>query len=526
MKFSVNKITTSGNVENSVILFSDNGTINIENGVKMEGLKVTDALSENQNDVLAVYAKNSGKITINNLIGNKGDIDNPDIHVTGMEASNLSNDFRGIALMANNGDIEVKNTFIKVNSGVAGIASLNSGNIQTEGTSLYVDNSYAIYSDGTGKVLYENGQIILDGKSVAFDLELSNSPIELNNTEIRIVSNDVTAVNLKNLVNPLYISTLKDEIQDAMGTGVTITSDPGITKYKIASVDGGELHIDTDINKFDNIENSPGNYFYKRFLGQKMKIDVMGNVVKASIDSAYANEYFKGQVVGLEMNSSSSASGVSDTHINLASGSKIIADRIDNGAGAIGLYINFGEVNLENSSKIEVEKESNIVNSNGVGIYAVNGSIIKNSGDIEVAGDEAIGILGMAYREGSPSKPISNEFGSISGQGKVNIKNDGTIELDGLGGIGIYAYNNDPSNTSVNANTIVENTGVVKVGNSLPNSASIGIYGDKAIIKNTGIASVGDGGVGIYAKNESEITDLGTLKLGAEGVGVYGRCNI
>ena len=518
---SANKITTSGNVENSVVLFSDNGTINIENGVKMEGLKVTNALSENQNDVLAVYAKNGGKISINNLSANKGDMDNPDIHITGMESSNLSNDFRGIALMSNNGNIKVNNTFIKVNSGVTGIASLNSGKVETEETSLYVDNGYAIYSDGTGEVLYKGGKIILDGKSVAFDLELSNNPIKLTDTEIRIVSNDVTAVNLKNLITPLNISNLESEIKNAMGTRVTITSDPGITKYKIASVDGGELHIDKDINKFDNVENSPGNYFYKRFLGQKMKIDVANGIkVIASIDSTYADEYFKGQVVGLEMNSSSSASGVSDTHINLAPNSKVIANRTDAGKGAIGLYMNFGEVNLENTSKIEVEKENKVANPSGVGIYGVNGSIIKNSGDVEVAGNEAVGILGMAYREGSPSKPIVNEFGSISGQGKVNIKNDGTIKLDGLGGIGIYAYNNDPSDTSANTNTIVENTGVIKVGNSLSSSASIGIYGDKAIIKNTGIVSVGDGGVGVYAKNESKITDLGTLKLGADGVGV------
>lgn len=44
------------------------------------------------------------------------------------------------------------------------------------------------------------------------------------------------------------------------------------------------------------------------------------------------------------MNSSKSAGSLTDTQINLGTGSKITADRTDTGDGAIGLYINFGKL--------------------------------------------------------------------------------------------------------------------------------------------------------------------------------------
>ena len=69
--------------------------------------------------------------------------------------------------------------------------------------------------------------------------------------------------------------------------------------------------------------------------------------------------------------------------------------------------------------------------------------MVSNAGNIKVQGNQAIGILGMAYREDSSKVPIVNEFGSLAvGQGKANITNSSKITLDGKGSIGIYAYNN------------------------------------------------------------------------------------
>ncbi|BBA51194.1 putative autotransporter [Fusobacterium varium] len=517
----VGKVTTTGNTANTVVLFADNGNINVTDSVKLLGLKLTGATTGNQNNILAAYASNSGTITMNNS-GTIGTLSSPDIEVTGMELGDASGQYRGLALMADNGVINGKNNYIKVINGAAGVASINSGNIDITGSTVYVNNGYAVYSDGTGTVDLTNGKLVLDGNSVAFDLDFSlTNPLTLTGSEIHVVSDDVTAVNLKNVSAALSVNSLKSSIIAALGGTINITDD-GHDKYKIAAVDGGTLNIDTNIDKADPDPDSKGYFYYKRFLGQRLKLNVTSGVeVNAAIDTSDANSYFKGQVVGLEMNSSSSASGVSDTQINLANNSKVIADRTDNGAGAIGLYMNFGEIKLDAGSKVEVEKGANIVNNQAVGIYAVNGSKVNNAGTIEVGGDQSIGILGMAYREAPIGTVIVKEFGAgLTDQGKVNIINDKNITLNGVGTIGIYAHNNNTS--ASNNDTVVTNTinGVITVGSSDSSNAAVGIYGKKASISNLGKISVGDGGVAIYATEGSRITDLGILDLGADGVGV------
>ncbi|MDU1893016.1 MAG: hypothetical protein E6767_20250, partial [Dysgonomonas sp.] len=518
----VGKVTTTGNVANTVVLFADNGTINVTDSVKLLGLKLTGATTGNQNNILAAYASNSGTITMNNS-GTIGTLSSPDIEVTGMELGDASGQYRGLALMANNGVINGKNNYIKVTNGAAGVASINSGNIDITGSTIYVNNGYAVYSDGTGTVNLTNGKLVLDGNSVAFDLDFSlTNPLTLTGAEIHVVSDDVTAVNLKNVSTALSVNNLKNSIVTALGGTIIITDDGIHDKYKIAAVDGGTLNIDTNIDKADPDPDSKGYFYYKRFLGQRLKLNVLNSVeVNAAINSSEAASYFKGQVVGLEMNSSSSASGVSDTQINLAANSKVIADRTDSGAGAIGLYMNFGEIKLDAGSKVEVEKMANTVNDEAVGIYAVNGSKVNNAGTIEVGGNRSIGILGMAYREAPIGTVIINEFGAaLTDQGKVNIINDKNITLDGIGTIGIYAHNNKAS--GLNTDAVVTNTanGVITVGSSDNSNAAVGIYGKKATISNLGKISVGDGGVAIYATEGSRITDLGILDLGADGVGV------
>ena len=119
-----------------------------------------------------------------------------------------------------------------------------------------------------------------------------------------------------------------------------------------------------------------------------MTVDT-GITVTSSTNTAYATTYFNNQVVGLEMNSSKAATSATDAQINLLANSKVIADRTDAGAGAIGLYMNFGKVAIAAGAVVEVEKGTsggNIVNAGGVGVYAVNGSTVTNAGEITVAG--------------------------------------------------------------------------------------------------------------------------------------------
>ncbi|MDU1893112.1 MAG: hypothetical protein E6767_20740, partial [Dysgonomonas sp.] len=404
-------------------------------------------------------------------------------------------------------------------------------NIDLSGGTVEFDGSgYAVYSDGTGKIDLSGSTIILGGKSTAFDLDLGvTSPIKLDsNSKINVVSDEVVVFNLQN-VTGLSTNNLEGTITSALGTAIggeidldKLLEDSTATNYKTAAVDGGEIVIG-DLDKTgtgagsDTQAQKDGNFYYNRFLGQRLAGTATGSTISAVLNNTQASK-FNNQVVGLEMNSSKLAVSNTETGINLVN-STIIADRDGAGTGAIGAFINYGVVTIDGTSSIKVEKESNAANAQAVGIYAVNGSDVSNAGNIEVGGNQSIGILGMAYREDSNSIPIVNEFGSSAvDQGKVNIINTGNITLDGVGTIGIYADNNNSSGAVTD--TTVSNAGNIIIGDSNNSNAAVGIYGKKATISNTGNITTGTSGVAIYATEGSNITSLGTLTLGSDGVGV------
>ncbi|WP_373076863.1 autotransporter-associated N-terminal domain-containing protein [Fusobacterium varium] len=537
-------ITINGNVtagdntkkiENTVALYAkDSGTV-----INIAKDKLSLNLSGNST---GIFATNQGSIiadrtslTLSQPDGN-GNIPEPitpvDIYVEGKIQADGSTTGLGI-YTSDGGKISVKNTYVKVKDGSVGIASIGAGSKIdiTNGIVDYEGSGYAVYTSNGGTVDLTDGEIILRGKATALELDLStpsSNPITLTGAKIVVMSNDAVGVNLKN-IGTLNIGTLKEDIENKLGNGVDIVAGTDGTqvfdKYKIAAVDGGTLNINANMDKSDTNTSSTGFFYYRRFLGQRLNLNVLADIeVKSEINSSDAAAYFKGQVVGLEMNSSKSAASAADAQINLAAGSKVIADRTDAGAGAIGLYMNFGAVDLKAGSKIEVEKITsggNTSNDGAVGIYAVNGSTVSNAGDIEVGGNQSIGILGMAYREDSSKNIIVNEFGTggiFAEQGKVTIANTGNIALDGTGTIGIYADNNNT--VGAVTDTKVSNTGNITVGNSNDSAAAIGIYGKKATIANQGNITVGSGGVAIYAAEGSNVTKLGTLNLGSDGIGV------
>ncbi|WP_289102791.1 autotransporter-associated N-terminal domain-containing protein, partial [uncultured Fusobacterium sp.] len=548
--------------KNNQIAIAQNGKT-----ITMKGDVIAGKDTKKIEDTVAIYAKNSGTV-INiekdklslNLSGNStglfatnqgsiitdrtsltlsqpdanGNISEPtipaNIYVEGKIQTDGSTSGLGI-YASDGGKISVKNTYVKVKDGTVGaVATGSNSNIDLSGGIVdYSGDGYAVYTSNGGTVNLSNGEIILRGKATGLELDLStpsSNPITLTGAKIVVMSNDAVGVNLKN-IGTLNIGTLKTDIENKLG-GVNIVAGTNGTqvfdKYKIAAVDGGILNINANMDKTDTSTTSPGFFYYRRFLGQRLKLNVLNGVeVKSEINSSDASTYFKGQVVGLEMNSSKAAGSATDAQINLAAGSKVIADRTDAGAGAIGLYMNFGKIDIAAGAKVEVEKGANTVNDKAIGVYAVNGSTVSNAGDIEVKGNQAIGILGMAYREQPAGTPIVNEFGAggiFAEQGKINIVNNKYIGLGGTGTIGIYAYNNNVAGTKADSKVSNDANGIIDVGSSTATNAAIGIYGDKTTISNLGIISVGNNGIAIYAKNNSEIKALGTLNLGADGIGV------
>lgn len=526
------KITGKVTVDSvdSVSIYSKNGKVTVEGDVLIK--------SKGKN-VVAAYADN-GTININRTtLSGKTDID-----ITGGIDKGKAT---GVALYAKDGGkINAQKLSLKVTNGSAGIVSVGKNtdssspesNIDFTGGNLeYTGKGYAVYSDGTGKIDLSDAELNLYGSSTAFDVDLGAAtlPTKLNSgTKIKVHSDDVVAFNLKNATGLTTVggieTIIKSKIETKLGLGSgslnNLFTGSTATKYKVAAVDGGEITVgnldksgkstDTEQAKID------GYQYFNRFLAQRLKATATGSTIKAVLDSAFANANFNGQVVGFEMNSSKNATDVDNTAINLVN-SKIIADRTDAGAGAIGAFINYGEVNIDATSKIEVEKENNVVNKQAVGVYAVNGSKISNKGTIDVGGDQSVGILGMAYRVDNSNNPIVKEFGGKPDEGIVNITNEKNIKMSGKDAIGIYAVNNntDPGETS----HLVTNKGTVEVGDSAEKTA-VGIYTKGVSVKpEGGTIKIGEKAVGIYAE-DSKIgeagKDLGTINFnGDNGVGIY-----
>ncbi|MDR3258373.1 MAG: autotransporter-associated N-terminal domain-containing protein, partial [Fusobacteriaceae bacterium] len=477
---------------------------------------------------------------------------------------------QGSAVYAfNSGKISLQNSTISVTGGPAAIISTATTN-QT-GTAIDLTGSTVTY-DGVGIALYapytatvrpglidmSGATLILKGKAIGWEKDLSivsDPPITfvtgINKMTLDIRSDDVIVVELKGVTNLIVgdatsSPTVNPLIADIGLTDVNFSTDSSNFKYKWAAVDGGNILIEKDISRLDN-EDVDGGIYFKRFLGQRQKLTVDNGVtVTATLDNTEDNIYGD-KVVGLEMSSSKAgkdATGtirnnwIGDTSITLNTNSKIIADRTDTGAGAIGAYINYGTIT--NNGTIEVENLGNTINDKAVGIFAVNGSVVVNNTAINVAGNKSVGIFAQT-RNGTVESSI-NEFGTtvdiatVGAEGRISVTNSGTIDMtvkDNTGNIGIYARNNNSAAGSGITTATVANTGIIRVGSD----GAIGIYGvgtgTAPTYRGVGISSIngiiyvvdnsdGTRSIGIYATKGSAVfgTNLGTFHLGKNAIGI------
>ena len=498
--------STTNFIKDSLALYATGNTSEVTL-VKPE--KFSAYLSGNS---VAAYANDKGKVDMNQTTLPS----TANIHIN-------SSDNKGIGLFANDGGvINAKKNYIKVENGSTGISSIgvngtSKSTVHFEGGKLdYNGEGYALYAKDGGEIKFSNGAIILRGKSTAMELNATGTnPIDISNTKITVMSNDVIVFNLLNVATPINVSNLSGTINGLVGTGVDVQ--PGteggqtFNKYKLAALDGGTMNIDVDINKADGSTTVSG-YYFQRFLGQRLITNVNSNVT-ARLTTTQANDLYNNQVVGIEANSSKNATSNGQTQVNIASGKTLDVARTDGtDKGGIGVFINYGKA--KNEGTISIEKDGT-ANSDAVGIYSVNGSEVTNEGTVDVSGDKGIGILGMAYRTDTSNNPIVNEFGTAAvGQGQTNILNKGQVSLDGANATGIYIKNNNASATRATAVGTNDTTGVI----TLSGDSSTGMSGDKATLENKGTINInGQKSVGMFAKNSSDLKNSGTINL-ADGL--------
>jgi len=424
-----------------------------------------------------------------------------------------------------NGTSHTNGLEIDVQNGAVAIVSTGSNSkVNAQYSTInYNGEGYALYTNTGGKIDVSHSKISLRGKATGFerDVTVGTSPITLTGASITAYSNDVTIMNLRN-VPSLSLTTLNSSLSTYTGgvthsAGTDSVTGEVYNKYKIAAVDGLPAYdINANLDKslaVDDANASLNDYVFTRRLSvQRAKVNLKtGFNVKATLSNADLTQIGEKTVVGLSMNSSKYATSNNETQINLEANTSVTADRKDAGNGAVGLFINYGKVNTNASSTINIEKEANTVNAGGVGIYSVNGSDVTAEGKINVSGKDSIGILGVAYRTDSKGANVVDEFGTGAlGQGKVNILNKGEINSDGEGGTGIFAKNNKPSTTFTNAIAINDTIGKI----TLTGNKAVGMSAEKASITNRGIINInGQESTGLFGKAASYLENAGTINL-------------
>lgn len=465
-----------------------------------------------------------------------------------------------VAIYATRSYVKADKVKLTVKGNGTAIASMSGSKISLqESTVDFTGNAYALYARSDAEIDISKSKIYLSNGAVGFDIDekaKKQNIIMDNDTRIIPKTEDVIVFNLKrfkqidtrNGIRENIIKVAERKLNED-GRNVNLTNlVEAKGKYKVAAIDGGKIiigsldksgKIEDDINGLTGSAKKDGYQYYNLFQAQRLQAEtVPGSTIRAVLTNEESKNFFD-QVVALEMNSSGNAKSNNDTQINLKE-TKLIADRIDSGAGAIGMFINYGKISVDKKSTVDVETEQNIVNDRAIGAYAVNGSEVINEGTINVGGNSSAGIFSMSYRLGQDGKPLVDEFrkrGKFGqGQGMLKVTNKGTITVTGVRSVGINAVNNNPdlkptlkeeapagSNKKKTPPVIndVINEGTI----SAQGTNSVGIFGERVNIQNEkGQISVGTEGIGIYAKSAllGKKTQLGTFTLmGKNGVGIY-----
>ena len=539
---AVDKGNTGSNLVGATIEYTSKGGTGVYN---LGTYNQRGTLKINGENNIGIYNKEgtvniSGVTTIDTKKGSKGIYsDGGTIASTAGANLKITTDdtgstTKGIGVYIEKGaNVDLTGANIVVKNGSAGVASYgkNSGGVQsnlnlTNAKIDYTGDGYAIYVSDTGKADISGATVTLRGKAIGFEKTIGGTNYitttsGTSGTKVNVFSNDATIVNLKAPTSTLNLTNLRTNAIALAGisgvNNVDTSTGTTYTKYKIAAIDGlGAYNLDKDLDKKVAAAggNSDFDTFTKNLIVQRAKVNLKaGKNAKAILTGSESSKIGESTVVGLAMSSSSSAVSNNETQINMEANTKVVADRTDAGNGAVGLYINYGKINTDASSTINVEKEtSNSPNDSAVGIYSVNGSEVTNAGKVNVGGKNSIGILGVAYRiDSKTNNPIINEFGtSALGQGKATVLNKGEITLDGANGTGIYIKNNNASATRATAVGTNDTTGII----TLSGVSSTGMSGDKATLENKGKINVnGQKSVGMFAKNSSELKNSGTIKL-------------
>ncbi|MGF6907198.1 autotransporter-associated N-terminal domain-containing protein [Fusobacterium sp. PH5-44] len=570
--------TTSGNV-GIFVIENGNATnipeINIYGGKNNVGLFSNDYSSTINNLKVEITSKDNGnvgvfagtgtgtkaEITLTNLDidmknnGTDNSGNNTAIFAQGIKDASTTNDGiinltsgtvdmamdnNGIALFAkDDGVINVNGGTFALNKSGASIA-VNEGTVNVNGGIINYDgNGYVLYftdyNSGTpvgGSINLSSGAVInVKGNATLIRRDWADALLEAatppgmsvqklgltSGAKIKLENDGITLFGFGNLTSPVVLSTIKtvtSKLKDPLLTNLVL--DPDGHSYKDAKLFDVTFEIDTDLTINGNNSLTPeedGDYFKNSLALQRVDLILKSG---KTVDVDLSDD----QLVGLEMTSAYSATGpaVGDTRIELESGSTLTVDRTALGSGtelnATGIYMNYGEILNDGTIKVNTTTPAN--STGAVGIYAENGSEVKNNGLIEVAGNDAIGIYGRPSRTGDVEFEPTG-LGNTT-EGIISIENNGTIDMSNAdNSVGIFIDGtHGGTNFGAVTDNYAENTtgGIINTGKTtIASGFASGMYGSFATLENNGQINVNTGAAGIFASNSTKVTSVGNIDL-------------
>ncbi|MCP1226191.1 hypothetical protein [Sebaldella sp. S0638] len=267
-----------------------------------------------------------------------------------------------------------------------------------------------------------------------------------------------------------------------MLTGTKVSVDPAsVTSFSTFLINKGELIIDQNVD-LDNANNAYNN---SEFTSSKITV-LPGIIMTGSLDNerVIAQKNFAGGVRSdIVLNNSG---GV----INLS------------GENSVAIVADYGEIT--NSGIITISGE------NSIALLGANGSKVENKGTIDI-NSPGVGIYGVNLLGAAPAY----------GDKKIEIVNNGAVTSVVASGksFGILAANADTA--------ILKADSIVTLGTSslIDMSAStegVGVFANRSTLTVDGGIKVGENGIGIYGENtEVGINSLALDLVGNNAAGLY-----
>jgi hypothetical protein len=246
-----------------------------------------------------------------------------------------------------------------------------------------------------------------------------------------------------------------------------------------------------------------------------LELDTVGTINLDDPNDIYSN--IDKAATGITVNNGTIVRGSKDGQVALGGKDQY---RGTTGGSTYVIMNNNGTIDLSGNDSIGIYADNGIINNtssvklsgnNSAGLFGENGTVVTNNGIINIA-DNSVGIYSVSYQD--PGNP-ETKFGD----GTITVTNNNEIKADNSQkAVGIYV-NNNKTGAARNTGNLNLSNGTVDVSSSVEGT---GVFAENSSVTGGGTITVGEKGIGLYAKNSDLNLSGLTLNLkGDNSLGIY-----